>query len=111
MAVMPMADTPPSASPDDGAHATLHQVGRAGARPTLGAVLRARGLEPGMCEEARVAFAWELVCEAVRRAVIDRLDDILTASVNDPQTIAGRLRRLADELDPPDYVIDRQEAA
>ena len=70
-------------------------------RPTVGAWLRAHGHEPGMCEEARVALAWEIVQEARRWWIFDRLESILggLTRLADPDVIARRLRSLADLID------------
>jgi hypothetical protein len=79
------------------------------ASPTLGAVRRAQGIaeDPAvpfahMLPEARVAFAFELVQEARRRLIADRLDGIsmgLSVGAN-PEAIVGRLRRLVEESTP-----------
>jgi hypothetical protein len=58
----------------------------------------------GMCAEARVLLAVEIVQEARRRAIVDQLDGILVGLIRagaDPDIIAGRLRRLADQIDTP----------
>jgi hypothetical protein len=81
-----------------------------GDTPTLGAIRRRDGITD-WCPEARVAFAVELVHEAIRRAVIDALDPLLTASVNSPEAIAQRLRRIADDIDPPKLATAIEEAA
>jgi hypothetical protein len=83
---------------------------RLGDTPTLGAIMRRDGIT-GWCPEARVAFAVELVQEAIRRAVIDQLEPILTASVNTPEAIAQRLRRIADAIDPPALATNLKDAA
>lgn len=76
--------------------------------PTLGAVMRARGLT-GPCDEARVAFAVEVIEEARRRVIFDRLDGVLMGLSRgaDPDVIARRLRRLADEVDGGPRVEER----
>jgi hypothetical protein len=77
------------------------------ALPTLGANRRAQGtldedttnpFAP-MLPEARVSFAFELVQEARRRAIADRLDGIYVGLSRraDPDNIGRRLRRLADQ--------------
>jgi hypothetical protein len=82
------------------------------AAPTLGAVMRRDGIT-GWCPEAQVAFATELIQEAIRRAAMDRLEGIFDGLIHgaQPRHIAQRLRRLADDIDPPDLATDLQEAA
>jgi hypothetical protein len=66
---------------------------------TVGWWLRRDG-RAGWCEEARVALALELVEEARRRIVLERLDGImqfLTVGATVDQA-AARLRRLLTEL-------------
>jgi hypothetical protein len=76
------------------------------AAPTLGAIRRAQGIaeDPAhpfahMCEEARVAFAWELGQEAKRRIVLERLDSIMQylAVGATPDQAMTRLERLMAE--------------
>jgi hypothetical protein len=65
------------------------------AKPTLGAVRRRLGID-GWCDEARIAFAYELVCEARRRILIDELEGVLrfmAAGATSDQALA-RLTRL-----------------
>lgn len=69
-------------------------------RPTLGAWRRANGVT-GMCEEARIALAWEMVSEAWRLILMDRLDALLAGKITDPRHMARRLRWTADLIDPP----------
>jgi hypothetical protein len=69
--------------------------------PTLGAYRRAHGLDDDLCVEARVALAVELVEEARRRIVLDRLDGIaqfLVAGATVDQA-APRIALLLQELD------------
>jgi hypothetical protein len=71
------------------------------AAPTLGAWRRAHGIT-GWALEGRHAFAVALVDEALRRAILDRLDGILIAlhRGHDPRHIAARVTRLAVDLQP-----------
>ena len=68
--------------------------------PTLGAWRRQHGVT-GWCDYARVWLAVEIIQEARRRAIFDQLDSILVGLTRlaDPDTIARRLRRLADQID------------
>jgi hypothetical protein len=80
------------------------------ASPTVGAWRRQHGIT-GMCDDARHLLAVALAEEAWRRSVFDRLDGILVALARGarPEHITARLRRLADDLEPP--TIQRQAAA
>jgi hypothetical protein len=82
------------------------------AAPTLGAIMRRDGIT-GWCLDARVAFAYELIQEAIRRAAMDRLEGIFDGLIHgaEPRHIAKRLRRLADDIDPPDLATTLEEAA
>jgi hypothetical protein len=67
--------------------------------PTLGAIRRRSGHTDELCEEARVLFALELVYEAQRRVLFDRLDGVMqfVACGADPDQIIRRLERLVDD--------------
>jgi hypothetical protein len=77
--------------------------------PTLGAYRREHGITDDMSEFARVAFAFELVQEARRRAIIDQLDGVLVGLTRlaDPDVIARRLRRIADMVDGGEQITEQ----
>jgi hypothetical protein len=70
------------------------------AAPTLGAWRRANGVE-GWCDEARVLLAVELVHEAQRRILLERLDSIMefVAVGATPDQAMNRIRRLVADYD------------
>jgi hypothetical protein len=77
------------------------------ASPTLGAIRRAHGVIEDaanpfahMLPEARVSLAFELVQEARRRAIADRLDCVYVGLARgaDPDNVGRRLYRLADQV-------------
>lgn len=74
------------------------------ASPTLGAVRRQHDHGDEMCEEARVLLALELIYEARRLLLLERLDGVMQflAAGAEPDQAMRRLRQLVD---------DRQEAA
>jgi hypothetical protein len=68
------------------------------AAPTLGAYRRRHG-HTGWCEEARIAFAVELVQEAQRCILIEQLDGVMqfVAAGATPDQIVRRMERLVDD--------------
>jgi hypothetical protein len=79
---------------------------------TIGWWRRQQGVER-MCDTALVALAHEVAKEAIRRIARDRITGIYVGIEHAAELphIAQRLRRLADDIDPPNASTQRQEAA
>jgi hypothetical protein len=90
-------DTPP---PTD--TSSLFGEPRVYSRETLGAYRRRTGQPDGLCEEARVTIAYEAIQQARRNVMLDRLEGCFSGLQHhaEPEHVARRLRRLADQIDP-----------